>query len=36
MRAIVPELLRRVGENSGRATGDVWNGLKAAVSIGLV
>jgi hypothetical protein len=26
MRAIVPEFLRSVGENAGRAIGDVWNG----------
>ena len=34
MRAIVPEFLRSVGENAGRATGDVWIGSKAAVSAG--
>ncbi len=26
MRAFVPEFPRSVGENAGRATGDVWNG----------
>jgi hypothetical protein len=31
MRAIVPEFLRSVGENTGRATGDVWNGSDSAL-----